>query len=375
MLFECKVPAWFLILCSVAMAWFVLGCEGVREQVPNFGSQDAEFHAGRDIEREQGITRDAEGWIKSDGARYRIVGGRCEWSVDVANITDMPRRASCSVVASFDNPAVGAETCLAAEGSGSIIIPPRSASQITGWMPAPNSRIRAFSRRVVQPAPAPQSSGAVVVRCVAVKDGVATIEWKATAIAAEHQIAASYGFPNGKRVQTTKELTVKDCILTVVLYGQDCKTEICRDTARVVADHERRLSACQRIEVAVEKAADIGLVTVQWDVVRNEASIPAVKTKRMRVTAYCPCARCCGRMSGLTADGSNAWRPGVATDWRYWPAGTRFSIPGYGRVAIVSSDDTGRLVRGPQAIDVRMTYHWQARAWGVRWVDVEILEG
>lgn len=87
------------------------------------------------------------------------------------------------------------------------------------------------------------------------------------------------------------------------------------------------------------------------------------------VTAYCPCARCCGKMRGITATGSNAWKPGAAADFRVFSPGTKISVPDYDRAVIIVIDDTGAAMRkswdkGIIQIDVRMTYHWQARQWG-----------
>jgi 3D (Asp-Asp-Asp) domain-containing protein len=126
--------------------------------------------------------------------------------------------------------------------------------------------------------------------------------------------------------------------------------------------------------------------TIHVDTVRFELDVrevrpgpePTMRTLRCRVTAYCPCARCCDEMTGRTATGTNAWRPGVASDWAALPAGTRVRIEGYG---VAEVDDTGAAMRrswrdrGEVHLDVRMTYHWQARQWGSRWMDVEVLGG
>jgi len=85
------------------------------------------------------------------------------------------------------------------------------------------------------------------------------------------------------------------------------------------------------------------------------------------VTAYCPCRRCCGKESdGVTSTGTSAWRRGAATDPRAIPYGSVVDVPGYGKTTV---DDTGGAMRqgwrrGRIVIDVRTTYHWQARKWG-----------
>lgn len=96
------------------------------------------------------------------------------------------------------------------------------------------------------------------------------------------------------------------------------------------------------------------------------------------VTAYCPCARCCGRSAdGRTSLGLSAWRPGIAADPAAVPYGTEVYIEGYG-LAVV--DDTGGAMRrawrrkGTIHLDVRMTYHYEARQWGQKVMKVKIYE-
>ena len=96
------------------------------------------------------------------------------------------------------------------------------------------------------------------------------------------------------------------------------------------------------------------------------------------VTAYCPCARCCGRGSpGITSTGRSAWRPGIAADPQAISYGTRIDVPGYGLHVV---DDTGGAMRrswrvgGRLHLDIRMNYHWQARNWGKRLLKVRVYE-
>lgn len=96
------------------------------------------------------------------------------------------------------------------------------------------------------------------------------------------------------------------------------------------------------------------------------------------VTAYCPCSRCCGSDSlGITSIGKNAWKRGLAADPTYLRYGTEVFIPGYGLSVI---DDTGGAMRrnwrrgGRLHIDVRMTYHHEARKWGKKQLAVKIYE-
>ncbi len=96
------------------------------------------------------------------------------------------------------------------------------------------------------------------------------------------------------------------------------------------------------------------------------------------VTAYCPCAKCCGTQSpGVTSTGGNAWVPGLAADPVKLAYGTKVFVDGYGMSVV---DDTGGAMRrhwrrdGILHIDVRMTYHYEARQWGKRYMRVKVYE-
>lgn len=98
---------------------------------------------------------------------------------------------------------------------------------------------------------------------------------------------------------------------------------------------------------------------------------------RMKVTAYCPCTKCCGQDAcGLTSTGRDAYTLGVAADPKLLPYGTKLEIPGIG---IRTVDDTGGAMRkdarrGIYHIDIRFRTHQEARNFGVKWLDVKILK-
>jgi len=94
---------------------------------------------------------------------------------------------------------------------------------------------------------------------------------------------------------------------------------------------------------------------------------------RMRVTAYCPCPKCCGEYSdGVTACGHKI-RPGdtfVAADRRYL-FGTEMLIPGYSNDQTVKVLDRGGAIKGNR-LDVFFGSHEEALEWGVRYLEVRI---
>jgi len=97
------------------------------------------------------------------------------------------------------------------------------------------------------------------------------------------------------------------------------------------------------------------------------------ETVRMRVTAYCPCPKCCGEYSdGITACGHKI-RPGdvfVAADRRF-AFHTEMVIDGYGNSQPVKVLDRGGAIKGNK-LDVFFMTHQKALEWGVRHIDVKV---
>jgi len=93
----------------------------------------------------------------------------------------------------------------------------------------------------------------------------------------------------------------------------------------------------------------------------------------MRVTAYCPCPKCCGQYSdGVTACGHKI-RPGdtfVAADGRY-SFGTEMLIPGYSNSRPVQVLDRGGAIKGNR-LAVFFATHQEALEWGVKYLEVNV---
>lgn len=94
---------------------------------------------------------------------------------------------------------------------------------------------------------------------------------------------------------------------------------------------------------------------------------------RMRVTAYCPCPKCCGKYcDGVTACGHKIRRGDtfVAADGRY-PFGTEMLIPGYSNNQPVRVLDRGGAIKGNR-LDVFFDSHEEALEWGVKYLEVNV---
>jgi 3D (Asp-Asp-Asp) domain-containing protein len=105
----------------------------------------------------------------------------------------------------------------------------------------------------------------------------------------------------------------------------------------------------------------------------NSKESAAWEIVQMRVTAYCPCPKCCGQYSdGETACGHKI-RPRdafVAADPKY-AFGTEMVIAGYGGGEPVKVLDRGGAIRGNR-LDVFFHSHEEALKWGVKHLDVKI---
>lgn len=71
-----------------------------------------------------------------------------------------------------------------------------------------------------------------------------------------------------------------------------------------------------------------------------------------------------------TATNKPVKRGMVAADWRVFPPGTRLYIPGYGEAVV---EDRGGAVKGNH-LDLFVDTYKEARKWGVRNMDVYVIE-
>lgn len=112
--------------------------------------------------------------------------------------------------------------------------------------------------------------------------------------------------------------------------------------------------------------------TVRWFDGRR---VRPVRTIFMKVTAYSPDARSCGKWAdGQTATLHSVWTNGmrlVAADPKVLPFRSMLSIPGYADDQIVPVLDCGGAIKGAR-LDVLMPTHRIARKWGVRHLPVTV---
>ena len=130
----------------------------------------------------------------------------------------------------------------------------------------------------------------------------------------------------------------------------------------------------ERIELSskVIKEPVNRVVLIQTVTARSSSRGNAVTTAssgRYKVTAYCSCARCCGKTNGITASGRRATANHTVAAPSTFAFGTQMVINGKTYVV----EDRGGAIQGNR-IDIYMNSHSEALAWGVRYLDVEVIK-
>lgn len=101
------------------------------------------------------------------------------------------------------------------------------------------------------------------------------------------------------------------------------------------------------------------------------------KVMWMKVTAYSPDARSCGKWAdGVTASLKSVWTNGgrlAAADTRILPFGSLISVPGYADSEVVPVLDRGGAIKGHR-LDMLYPTHERARKWGVQRLPVTVWE-
>lgn len=88
-----------------------------------------------------------------------------------------------------------------------------------------------------------------------------------------------------------------------------------------------------------------------------------------KITAYCPCAICCGKQTGITASGARATANHTIAAPKSFSFGEQVVING----TTYTVEDRGGAIQGNR-IDIYMNSHSEALAWGVRYLYVEVLD-
>lgn len=87
-----------------------------------------------------------------------------------------------------------------------------------------------------------------------------------------------------------------------------------------------------------------------------------------KITAYCSCAKCCGKTNGITAMGTKATAGRTVAASSKFSFGTKLNINGH----TYTVEDRGGAINGNK-IDIYVNSHAEALAWGVRYLPVSVI--
>lgn len=87
-----------------------------------------------------------------------------------------------------------------------------------------------------------------------------------------------------------------------------------------------------------------------------------------KITAYCSCAKCCGKATGRTASGTKATAGRTVAASGQFAFGTQLNIGGH----VYTVEDRGGAINGNK-IDIYVNSHSEALSWGVRYLPVSVV--
>lgn len=157
---------------------------------------------------------------------------------------------------------------------------------------------------------------------------------------------------------------------TVLQKGEDGIKEI---TYKVKYQNDTEISRVKLSEKVVKKPVN-KVVQVRSNIVtsRNSDTVRNLSGSKIgvyKVTAYCACAKCCGKSTGRTASGTRATAGRTVAASSRFSFGTKLLING--KVYVV--EDRGGAIQGNR-IDIYMTSHSKALSWGVKYLPVQVIK-
>ena len=113
-------------------------------------------------------------------------------------------------------------------------------------------------------------------------------------------------------------------------------------------------------------------VTSRSSTTTRTSSTPSTTAKTSgtiyKITAYCPCSKCCGKSNGITASGKKATAGRTVAASSKFAMGTKLNINGH----IYTVEDRGGAIKGNK-IDIFVNTHAEALQWGVRYLPVSVV--
>ena len=155
----------------------------------------------------------------------------------------------------------------------------------------------------------------------------------------------------------------------VIQQGEDGIKEV---TYKIKYQNDEEIERTKLSEKVIKEPVN-KIVQVQQNVTSRGGTITrdtsSGTTKIFKVTAYCSCAKCCGKATGYTASGTKATAGRTVAASSQFAFGTKLIINGKEYVV----EDRGGAVTGNK-IDIYMNSHAEALAWGVKYLPVQVAE-
>ena len=155
----------------------------------------------------------------------------------------------------------------------------------------------------------------------------------------------------------------------IIQQGEDGLKET---TYKVKYQNEEEIEKIKLSEEIIKEPVD-RIVQIQKNITSRTGSTIANtsngNTKIFKVTAYCSCAKCCGKTTGITASGTKATAGRTIATSGQFAFGTKLIINGQEYTV----EDRGGAIQGNR-IDVYMNSHAEALAWGVKYLPVQVAE-
>ena len=164
--------------------------------------------------------------------------------------------------------------------------------------------------------------------------------------------------------------TSTDTTNKVVQEGKDGLKEV---TYKVKYQNDVEIEKSVISEVVVEEPVN-KIVQVQKKTTSRSSTLPRASSASTtggtvyKITAYCPCSKCCGKSTGRTASGTTAIAGRTVAASSKFAFGTKLNIGGH----VYTVEDRGGAVNGNK-IDIFVNTHAEALQWGVRYLNVSVV--
>ena len=154
----------------------------------------------------------------------------------------------------------------------------------------------------------------------------------------------------------------------VIQSGEDGIKEI---TYKVKYQNDEEIEKIKLSEQIIKEPVN-KIVQIQKNVTTSRSGSTVAttgQTKIFKVTAYCACAKCCGKQTGITASGTRATAGRTIATSTQFKFGTKLLINGN----VYTVEDRGGAIKGNK-IDIYMDSHAEALKWGVKYLPVQVAQ-